>query len=152
MIAVTVLVACSRAPAEPPAPPTPPPEPLRTHALEPGAAEAPTSSGHRVDKRLHQEFPTPEHAVAFLDRQVAELLVALEPTLPLAEVGHVCTADGRHCTFVGPWFAEDLQRRWIAAVAGQLTSVDALEGSTIPVFRRVDGVGGAQFHLEIHAP
>lgn len=131
-----------------PAPPPADPAPAERGALPDLSA----LGGHGPDPALHREFATPEEAEAFVTRNVLELFAVVTPEIDPASITAACTADGRHCTFEGPWPGDDLLRRWLQAIAAGETGPADLEGVTFSTLRPERRDDTRVFVLEAHAP
>lgn len=165
-VLVAVLWATTPSPTPSPSRPTHPPP------RNPPAAPAPATSPGQVaqdgasaqpppdldawrqasDPATHREFDTPEEAEAFVTRNVHELFAVVWPEIDPATITSTCTADGRHCTYEGPWLGDDFLKRWLVAISEGRTGPADMEGVTFSTFRPEDRGGEHVFVIEAHAP
>jgi hypothetical protein len=97
-------------------------------------------------------FATPEEASAFVEGKVFDLFAAVAPELDRASITKECSADGRRCTFEGPWPGDDFMKRWLHAIADGRTGPAAMDGVKFSKFSPVGDGEDRTFVIIAHAP
>ena len=96
--------------------------------------------------------PRAQERAALLEDRVVNLLTTVAPELDGMAVSRTCSANGRTCTFEGPWPGDDFAVRWVETLASGELHSDDMDGVTFQTFERQGGAEGDRFVITAEQP
>lgn len=82
-----------------------------------------------------------------IEQSVLNVLIGVAPELDEQDIQRSCSADGRRCTFEGPWPGNDFFGRWVQAIDDGMLTREDTAGVTFRRFEPVDTQEGRIFRI-----